>query len=570
MESPLTLDYIRDQIIGRDFSFETPFGDRLLTYADYTASGRSLSFIEKYLIHIQRSYANTHTEDDISGRTMTGILHNAEKIIKKAFNALDNGIIIATGTGSTGAISKFQEIIGLRLPATTITIMKKILENSTTITDQDVKEFYRISKLVMNNKPIVFIGPYEHHSNDIMWRESIAEVVTIDLNHEGKMDLKDLAQKVSDPRYSGRFKIGSFSAASNVTGIKTPVYKVARILHQNDCLACFDFAASAPYVKIDMNHDEDSYFDAVFISPHKFLGGPGSTGILVFNKNLYHQELPPTFAAGGTVDYVSPKSVDYTPNIETREKAGTPGIIQTIKAALAINLKDKIGIEEIERKELEYNRRAFECFDQHPNIEILGNQNPEARISIFSFLIKHKDKYLHPKFGTKLLNDLFGIQSRAGCSCAGVYGHKLLNIDQETSEKFRKVVQKGLLSIKPGWIRVNFHYSFSEVEFDFICKAINFVATHGYRFIPLYHMDIHSGDWHHKQFKDPDLHFNPTIENVLNLSMNDCFDVKDFNQKELYQNYLDAANEMLKSLPQAINYSKYTDIDAEKLRWFYF
>ncbi len=569
LETSLSLKFIREHIIGRDFSFQTPYGDRLLTYADYTASGRCLTFIEKYLIHIQRSYANTHTEDDISGRTMTGILHNAEHIIKRAFHAEKNYCIIATGTGSTGAISKFQEIIGLRLPAATKLIISEILSHSSDKAKGN-EDLNNLTEYFHKRRPVVFVGPYEHHSNDIMWRESIAEVVLINMTSEGTIDLHDLVQKISNPYYKGRFKIGSFSAASNVTGIKTPVYDVARILHKYGCLACFDFAASAPYVKIDMHRDKESYFDAIFISPHKFLGGPGSTGILVFNEALYHRQLPPTFAAGGTVDYVSPFGVDYSKDIETREKPGTPGIIQTIKAALAIDLKDRIGLSVIEDKELDYNRRAFALLQNHPNIEILGNPDPEKRISVFSFVIKHGGKYLHPKLGTKLLNDLFGIQSRAGCSCAGVYGHFLLKITPQKSAIIRDIVNQGIFSIKPGWIRVNFHYSFSETEFQFICKAIKFIADYGYRFIPEYVINLKTGDWHHKEFEDIDIKFNPTIENVLKLSMSDCFDLQEFNQAELYQSYLEVAENLVENLPQNVTYAEYHNELAEKIRWFNF
>jgi len=315
MKKKLTLDFLRSEIIGRDFSFQTPYGKRLLTYADYTASGRSLGFIEKYLIHIQRIYANTHTEDSVTGRNMSGIMHRAEKNIKKAFNAEENGIIIETGSGSTSAISKFQEIIGVRLPAATKELFDGIIQPFVK-DDKSRNDLLNQLKAEINSKkPVIFLGPYEHHSNDVMWREAFDEVIQIDLTEDGLLDLEDLEKKVSDPAYNDRRKIGSFSAASNVTGLKTPVFEVARILHKHNALACFDFAACAPYVKIDMNHDKESYFDAIFLSPHKFLGGPGSTGLLVFNKDLYNQELPPTSAAGGTVDFVSRDNVVFTEDI---------------------------------------------------------------------------------------------------------------------------------------------------------------------------------------------------------------------------------------------------------------
>ena len=571
----LTIDFIRSEIIGKNFFFNTPYGKRLLTYADYTASGRSLSFIEKYLIHIQRIYANTHTEDDVTGRNMTGIMHRAEKNIKKAFNAEKNGIIIETGCGSTAAISKFQEIIGVRFPAATKELFEDIIQ-SFVKDNKSRKEFLDQLEAEINcKKPIIFVGPYEHHSNDIMWREAFDEVIEIGITEEGLLDLEDLEKKVSDPAYNSRKKIGSFSAASNVTGLKTPVYEVARILHKYNALACFDFAASAPYVKIDMNYDKESYFDAVFISPHKFLGGPGSTGLLVFNKDLYNRSLPPTYAAGGTVDYVSREKVVYTEDIETREKPGTPGIIQIIKASLAINLKESIGIDIIEEREKHYTTRAFKRLSKNPRIYILGNHDPDKRIAVFSFLFHHNDKYLHPKFATKLMNDLFGIQSRAGCSCAGVYGHHLLKIDSKKSEKFRKIVKKGCLSIKPGWTRINFHYTISEEEFDFICSVIEFVADFGHLFLPEYQMDLETGDWIHRNYEDPDLKFNPTIGNILKISLKDCFDEDEIDKSKIFPKYLEEAKNIVKELESGANacetcYSSYDDPAAEKLRWFYF
>jgi selenocysteine lyase/cysteine desulfurase len=569
----IDFDYIRNEIIGRDFIFHTPYGKRLLTYADYTASGRTLEFIEKYLIHVQRSYANTHTEDDVTGRNMTGLLHKAEKMILKSFNAEKNCKIIATGTGTTGAISKFQEIIGVRFPAAT---KLRINEIKSDFIGEDVQRkeiITQFNKDLEKQKPVVFISNFEHHSNDILWRESFTEVVMIDFDSKGHLDLKDLEQKVADQKYNHRFKIGSFSATSNITGLKSPVYEIARILHENNAIACFDFAACAPYVKIDMNRDDKSYFDAIYFSPHKFIGGPGSSGILVFNENLYNRGLPPTNAAGGTVDYVSRYSVDYIEDIETREKPGTPGILQTLKAALVINLKDVIGIENIEDKEYYFTEKAFSRLSQYPNIVILGSQNPEDRIPIFSFLIKDGDKgdkYLHPKLGTRLLNDLFGVQSRAGCSCAGVYGHYLLDIDYETSEKYRKLIQKGILSIKPGWIRVNFHYTISEIEFDFICSAIEFLADQGPRFISEYNMNLSTGEWNHKNFEDKDIEFNPTISNILELSLKDCFEEKHIEKETEFAKYLEEANEILKTLPEIDKFSKFADNIAEEMRWFNF
>ncbi len=563
MKPVLSLEDVRNAIIGQNFVFQTPYGRRLLTYCDYTASGRSLKFIEQFLIKIQREYANTHTEDDVTGRHMTKILHQAEAIIKKAFNAEKNCRIIATGTGATGAISKFQEIIGIRLPPATKELLRNLFKKSG-------KEDFLQQKEINQLKPVVFIGPYEHHSNDLMWREAIAEVVSIKLTPDGYIDLKDLESQVSDIKYKNRLKIGSFSAASNVTGLKSPIYEISRILHKYGCIVCFDFAASAPYVKINMNKDKDTYFDAIFISPHKFVGGPGSSGILVFNERVYKTALSPTSAGGGTVDFVSSTTVDYSEDIEIREKSGTPGVLQTIKAALAIDLKDAIGIDKIEAIELEYTSKALDRLSKHPEIEILGPIDAMNRISIVSFMIKHIDKYLHPKFTTKLLNDLFGIQSRAGCMCAGPYGHLLLNIGEERSQLFRCVTQEGKLGFKPGWCRVNFHYLFSEIEFEFICKAIEFIADYGYLFLDEYSFNLQTGEWTHLKFEDILNYNRPDIKSIISAELRDCFDEESINRDAEFTKYLKDANKIIKNFIEEKEYQQFDDPNLEELRWFNF
>jgi selenocysteine lyase/cysteine desulfurase len=568
----LSFEEVRKQIIGRNFTFETPYGRRLLTYADYTASGRSLRFIEQFLIKIQREYANTHTEDDITGRNMTTMLHQAEMIIKKAFNAEKNCHVIATGTGATGAISKLQEILGVRNIPATKSLLKQI-KNKIYDGHDELTEFRNYFKNeIEKRKPLVFIGPYEHHSNDIIWRDSLAQVVRIDLTKEGYYDLEDLEKKLSNPSYQNRIKIGSFSAASNVTGLKSPIYEIASIMHKYDGIACFDYAASAPYVKIDMNKDNETYLDAVCLSPHKFIGGPGSSGILIFNERIYEKSISPTCPGGGTVDFVSNSSVDFVKDIETREKAGTPGILQTIKAALVIDLKDAIGIGKIEEKELEFTKRALNEFSKHPNIEILGPLDPNKRIAIISFMIKHEDKYLHPKFITKLLNDLFGIQSRAGCMCAGPYGHLLLQIDEETSENYRNLIQHGIIGLKPGWCRINYHYLFSEIEFEFITKAIQFIADKAFIFIPEYVFNYQTGEWHHHRFNEIVDVEKFSVKSILKMELKDCFEEESIkNREEIYDNYLQEAKTIANSLHvKTSNYGKFKDPSAESLRWFNF
>jgi len=500
MAPRLDIQYLRDQMIGADARIWTPFGERLMVYTDYTASGRCLSLVERYLQNLQRIYANTHTEDDITGRSMTRLLGQAEAHIKRSVNAGAHGRIVAVGTGATGAIDKFQQIIGVALPPATRQKLESLMAEC--MGPQRLDEFRRF---LNEHQPVVFVGPYEHHSNEISWRQNLATVVEVELDDQGCIDVAHLERLLQEPAYAGRMKIGSFSAASNVTGMRSPVHELACAMHRHGGIACFDYAASAPYVKIDMNprvhgYEGDPSLDAIFISPHKFLGGPGSSGILVFNERLYHRELPPSVSAGGTVDYVSPRDQDYIHHIEEREKAGTPGVLQTLKAALAFQVKDYVTTECIEEREAELLGRAFRRWEKNPRIEILGNPDPRRRIGIVSFNLRGRgDRYLHPKFVTTLLNDLFGIQTRAGCSCAGPYGHRLLDIDYPTSERYRHWINQGYSGVKPGWARVGLHYVMDNLDVDFIFDAIDFVAEHGVEFLPLYDFDLHTGSWQHRE-----------------------------------------------------------------------
>ncbi len=496
----LNFEYLRNQVVGADAPITTPYGERLMVYADYTASGRCLTLVERYLQNLQRIYANSHTEDDISGRSMTRLLEEAQSAIKRSVNAGPKGRIVPVGSGATGAIDKFQQIIGVMLPPATRLSLNHLLDGALGHPARKTFENY-----VRTRQPVVFVGPYEHHSNEISWREGLATVVEVRLDRAGNIDVGHLEQLLQDPAYYGRMRIGSFSAASNVTGMRAPVHEIAALLHRHDAIACFDFAASAPYVEVNMNpapgrYAGDATLDAIFVSPHKFLGGPGSSGVLVFNENLYHSELPPSVSAGGTVDYVGPTSQDFIHDIEEREKPGTPGVLQILKAGLAFEIKDRIGVTAIERRERELLQRVFARWQANPDIEILGNPDPDLRLSIISFNLKDQHgKYLHPKFVTTLLNDLFGIQSRAGCSCAGPYGHRLLGIGLEQSELYRKWITRGFSGIKPGWCRISLHYVMDDIEAGFIMDAVEFVAEHGHEFLREYAFDLCTGTWLHKR-----------------------------------------------------------------------
>jgi len=566
------MESLRKEIIGSNTMMQTPYGDRLITYADYTASGKPLKFIEKYMLKLQELYANSHTEESTTGKAMTDLVHRSETNIKRAFNAMEDSYIIPVGTGATGAIQKLASILGVYYSP----VFKERYDNymkdkQCELCERDFAQLFFEDN--HEEKPVVFISAYEHHSNDLIWRESLAEVVEIQLTEAGYIDLEDLKAKVGDPKYGNRLKIGSISAASNVTGIKSPVYDIARILHEHGAYACFDFAASGPYVEIDMNRDDEAYFDAIYLSPHKFVGGPGSSGLLLINKLLYDISSSPTVAGGGTVDYVSSQGYDFIEDVEAREMAGTPGILQIIKASLAIDLKDSIGIDLIEAKEHDYIAYVFDRLLDNPNIEVLGPHDPQGRVSIMSFNLKSRGHYLHHKFVTKLLNDLFGIQSRGGCACAGPYGHKLLKVDLEKSLQYRDAVLQGFNSLKPGWVRVNFHYLMAQETVEYICEALEFIGDYGYLFIDDYKMNLKSGLWTHVDGEiSHDLIEDFSIEASFRYIYEEVFDDKVVDRRPAYGAYMDQAHkraDLLEANHKA-QYKQFKDKSIDGLRWYHF
>jgi len=436
----------RENIIGCNQTFQSPYGLKKIVYADWIASGRLYSPIEKKMMDVFGPFVgNTHSESSITGTLTTLSYKQAHEIIKRHVNAGPDDVIITKGSGMTSMVNKFQRILGLKVP-------------------EQLKNFVRLPEEL---KPVIFVTHMEHHSNHTSWNETIADVAVIEPDSEGLVSTENLIKEIE--KYKDRkLKIGAFTACSNVTGIQTPYHQLAKIMHENGGICFIDFACSAPYVKIDM-HPSDPLMkiDAMSFSPHKFLGGPGSPGVLIFDSNLYSNKSPDD-PGGGTVDWTNPwGQYKFISDIETREDGGTPAFLQTIKAALSIQLKEKMGIEEMKQREEELLKTAFRELRKIPGMVILAD-NIEERLSAISFYIKN----IHYNLVVKLLNDRFGIQSRGGCSCAGTYGHYLLHVSPSQSKHITDLIDNGDYSEKPGWVRISVHPTTTDDEINFIIESI--------------------------------------------------------------------------------------------------
>lgn len=477
----------RNNISGIEAEIETPYGKKRLVYADWIASGRLYRPIEKRISDdIGPFIGNTHSESSATGVAMTHAYKQAQKIIKQHVNAGPDDLLIFTGSGMTSAIAKLQRILGLKIPEQARSYCTLAYERHCTCRDSDDP-----------GRPVVFITHTEHHSNHTSWLECIADVVVLEPGPDLTVNPDELRRVIV--KYKERpLLIGSFSACSNVTGYFPPYYELAEIMHENGGFCFVDFAASAPYSEIDM-HPEDSkrQLDAIFFSPHKFLGGPGSAGVLIFNKNLYKNETPDT-PGGGTVKWTNRwGGYSYITDIETKEDGGTPGFLQGMKAALAVKLKEKMGIENIKLREEELLNLAFNRLDKIEKLHILAD-NVRDRLGVISFYIDG----IHHNLMTKMLNDRFGIQVRGGCSCAGTYGHFLLNVDVNLSKEITDMIDSGDLSLKPGWVRLSLHPTMTNDEVSFIADAIAETIKNAPEWGNDYKYDNHTNEYYHKSFRN--------------------------------------------------------------------
>lgn len=551
MKSQL-IEKIRNAVIGDQQSITTSFGEKPLVYADYTASGRALDFIEDYLQrNVLPYYANTHTEASYTGAQTTALREQSRQIIRQAVMGSAEDKVIFCGSGATAAINKLIDILNLRLPA-------------------DLAKRHRLlDNIPEQHRPLVLIGPYEHHSNELPWRESIADVEVIPLNREGQLDVDVLQQRLEE-NGARELIIGSFSAASNVTGIRTDVDSISALLHEHGALAFWDYAAAAPYVRINMNGASepgssirgDCSKDAVFISPHKFIGGPGTPGLLIIKQQLLKNTVPST-PGGGTVLYVTPEDHRFIQDPERREEGGTPAIVESIRAGLVFKLQQEVGLDLIAAREHDFISRALATWKNCDNIEILGSETAQ-RLSIVSLSIKHHDRDLHYGFVVALLNDLFGIQARGGCSCAGPYGHNLLGMDMAYSKALEAEIAKGNLVLRPGWIRLSFNYFIDEATFQYLLHAVQLVAENGWRLLPFYHFDENSGTWLYQKRK-------AVLRNNLadvNFANSDDSCSASYDTASLPQYLATASQELLDPDPDAKRYSLSLPESAESLRWF--
>uniref|UniRef100_A0A7S1EZK1 Aminotransferase class V domain-containing protein n=1 Tax=Noctiluca scintillans TaxID=2966 RepID=A0A7S1EZK1_NOCSC len=520
------VDFLRNEIVGRNRLIQGPFGPMVKVYADYTASGQALRFLGEYTQWIRQMMANSHTQDSATGLFMNECLDDAILSIKTSVNAKDNFVVLCCGTGSTGAMQKLQQILGIYQPPAAweslgmlvdptgdwrgATVKNSIFDKSASPDHGPrwvrAREVVKSKLRQSESLPLVIVGPFEHHSNELSWREGLCDCERLpsSASFETDLDALELLLHRHQSASPKRIIIGSISDCSNVTGMRNDLRAISRLFRRFGALLFVDFAASGPYTEINCNPaDGELLFDACFVSPHKFLGGDASCGLLVLRRTLYDTSLPPTFAGGGTVKFVTQQRHSYSDEVVERESAGTPGLLQIMQCALALEVKEALGPARIEEKEASLLKDFFMWLKATwpEEIVVLGNPDPTKRHPIISFNVVRPHP-LSARFVTCLLSDLFGIQTRAGCSCAGPHGQDLYGLSNETVEQLMSYVAKDgeeadpdLVSVKPAWVRFNLHFTHDSVEIEYIKRALSFVVRHGYRFLSLYMFDMCTGAW---------------------------------------------------------------------------
>jgi selenocysteine lyase/cysteine desulfurase len=488
----------RKNIIGYHQTFESPFGEKEIIYADWTASGRAYKPIEDRIQkEIMPFLANTHTETTITGTLMSKAYEEAKTIVKEHVHANSDDVLIFCGSGMTSAVNKLQRILGMRVPERITDYMERGNNKNQEEPNDPMAELNNgLNKHLQIDevlRPVVFVTEMEHHSNHLSWLETIATIEIIKCNEDGNVDLKHFRKLLEQFKHR-KNKIAAITACSNVTGIQTPYHAVAKLIHAYSGLCFVDFACSAPYVDINMHPAEPgAHLDAIYFSPHKFLGGAGSPGVLVFNKKIYTNTIPDQ-PGGGTVVYTNPwRFREYVTNTEQREDGGTPPFLQAIKAAMCIRLKEKMGVENMLKREEEILRVIFDRFSKIKNIEVLEG-HVKKRLGVIAFIVKGA----HHNLIVKMLNDRFGIQTRGGCSCAGTYGHLLLHVNKERSFQILRSIRSGDLLCKPGWVRLSVHPTMTNAEIDFIMSAIELTATHFHVWMKDYIYDTECNEYSFK------------------------------------------------------------------------